>query len=547
MSRLPLLAALAVFAATPALAFDVSRISLDGEANELPRDSRDAAMSADGRFLVFTTRANLAPGDSNSHEDVYLKDLDTGEVTLVSRSVTSVPTDRPSRDPDMSADGSRIVFSSGATNLVRDDNAGNRDIFIYNRPEDSLTRITRGFDGTEADGGSGAPRISPDGKVVVFESRAGNLIDDDTNGVQDIYIYGLVSGATRRVSLTSTGRELSGRSRSPSISSNGLKVAFTSLAPEINQRARSELPEVFTHDLVSRRTSRVTVPDDDTELSDVYGSPFLSGNGGWLAFTRTRDGGGGPSDILLQELGTGETIRVTDPIGEPRRASHSIGGIAYGGEFVVFDSISDNLIPGDNNNEKDVFRYDRVNDELARVSGPGPNAGGNGESRALGISPGGSAVLFASRADNLVPDDTNDAEDIFINDLSSFAIDGTITGSWYDPSQDGHGFSLEYLFDGRLVFYWFTFTPEGDREWIFGTLDVDAGSTVARGDAFRKLGDGARFPPDFDASEIDSERWGTIRFDFTACDSGTVSWDAEPPYGSGSMDLTRLTPAPGCR
>lgn len=546
MPRHPLLAALSLFVAMPAFAFDVSRVSLDGRGNQIPQDSRSAAISSNGRFLVFTTVAGLVPADSNSHEDVYLRDIQTGEVKLLSRSITGASTDRPSGEVDVTGDGSFVVFASSASNLVRDDNAGHSDIFIYSRAEDSLTRLTRGFDGSEADGGSGRPKFSADGKVIVFESRATNLIDTDTNGIQDIYIHGLVSGATRRVSVTSEGEELTGQNHSPSISGDGLKVAFTSLAPEINQRARSGLSEVFIHDLVTGNTSGVTVADGNSEPSDVFGNPFLSADGGWLAFTRTRNGGTGVSDILLQELETGETTRVTKTIGEPGTAFHRIGGIANEASGLAFDSIADNLVPRDTNGQKDVFNYDRVRDRLTRVSGPGPIKGGNGESTALGVSPDGNEVLFASKADNLVRGDTNDAQDIFTNNLSVFSLDSRVSGSWYDESQDGHGFSLEYLFDGRLVFYWFTFLPEGGREWIFGVLDVAPGSTVAEGEAFRQLGDGARFPPAINPSAINTVSWGTIRFEFTDCANGKVSWNAEPPYGNGSMDLSRLTPALDC-
>ncbi len=546
MPRLFLPAAVSLFLAAPAFGFDVSRVSLDSLGNQLPRDSSSAAMSSNGRFLVFSTLTDLVPDDSNNREDIYLRDLESGEVKLVSRSITAAPSSRGSSEPDISGDGSFVVFASSASNLVENDLAGNSDIFLYSRAEESLVRITRGFNGAEADGSSGRPRFSADGKVVVFESRATNLIETDTNGVQDIFIYSLVSGTTRRVSVTSGDGELSGPSHAPSISNDGLKVAFSSLAPEINLRARSGLAEVFTHNLVTRNTTRVTAPANDTQQSDVYGDPALSPDGGWLAFLRTRDGGTGVSDVLLQELATGETVRVTKTNGANELARHSIGGIGFRASSLVFDSTSPDLVPGDVNGQKDVFTYDRVRDELRRISGPGPDSGGNGESRALGVSPAGELVLFASKAGNLVPGDTNRAQDIFVNDLSVFSIDSSVSGSWYDESQDGHGFSLEYLPDDRLVFYWFTFTPDGDREWVFGTLDVDIGSTVAEGEAFRKLGDGARFPPAIEPAAIDTEEWGTIRFEFTDCESGSVSWDAVPPYGTGSMDLTRLTPMPGC-
>lgn len=542
MSSHRLLAALSLWLALPAAAFDVTRVSLDEQGDQLPRESTDGAISADGRYLAFTTTANLAPADSNGFEDIYLKDLEDGTVTLLSRPNNASPPDRPSRNPAISDDGSRVVFASSATNLVPGDNAGKADVFMYDRVEETLVRVSRGFDGGEANGTSARPDISADGRVIVFESAATNLVDGDTNGFRDVFLFDLVSGLTRRVSVTSAGEELNGPSSSPSVSADGLKVAFSSLAPLINPRGDSGLDELFTHSLTTRETERVRIPPVMTENSDLYRSPHLSPDGGWLAFTRTRDGGGGLRDVLLQHLDSGETLRVTQPIGAAEQGFSVIGGISKDGEAVAFDSVAENLIPGDRNGQKDVFLYRRSDDEVIRVSGPGPNAGGNGESRALDLTPDGLTALFASRASNLVDGDTNGAQDIFANDLEIFALDSAISGSWYDKSQDGHGFVVEYLPGNQLVFYWFTFTPGGDREWIFGVLDVNG--TVAEGDAFRKLGDGARFPPNIDPAAIDNDLWGTIRFEFEDCDSGTVSWNASPPYADGSMDLSRLTAIP---
>lgn len=542
-----LFTALLMCLALPAYAFEVERVSLDGQGNQIPGDSRDAAISADGRYLVFTTVSPLVPDDGNGFEDIYLRDLQTGNLTLLTRGINGLPSDRPSRQPAISADGSRIVFASSAANLITGDDGGQSDIFLYDRASGSLVRISRGLNGAEANGRSSSPGISADGKVIVFESLASNLVTDDTNGVQDVFIHGLVSGATRRVSVTSKGGELSAGSSSPSISADGLEVAFASLAPQINPRGDNGLSEIFVHHLVSGETERVRVPPAMMENSDVFRSPVISPDGGWVAFTRTADGGGGLSDILLQTLASGGTIRITRPVNnQPERGFPSIGGVSNDALYVLFDSAAENMIAGDLNGEKDVFLFDRMAGESIRVSGPGPNAGGNDESGALGLTPDGRFALFTSRANNLVAGDTNGAQDIFLNDVPGFVIDSKISGSFYDKTQDGHGFVVEYLGDGRLVFYWFTFTPGGDREWIFGVLEVNG--AVAEGEAFRKLGDGARFPPAINPSAIDTESWGTIRFEFTDCDNGTVEWDSTPPYGDGSMDLSRLTiiPALAC-
>lgn len=531
------LTALAAFIALPAIAFDISRVSVGTDGSQIAEESRDAAMSADGRYVTFTTFARLLPEDANSFEDVYLRDRKTGELTLVSRPIGPLAADRPSRQPSISADGRRIVFSSAAGNLVSGDQAGQTDIFLYDREPGTLLRLTRGFDGTEADNASTSPRIAADGTVVAFQSGATNLVSDDTNGVEDIFIYSLVLGATRRVSLTSQGGELSGRSSAPSISADGLRVAFSSLAREIDPDTSGELGKAYVRDIIAGTTTPIATPPETITRSDVFRTPVLSPDGNWVAFVRTRDGGGGLSDVYLQNLLNGRTLRVTRPIGEPQAGRPTIGGVSQDGRWVVFDSIANNLIPGDGNNQNDVFRFFRETGETIRVSGPGPNGGGNGESSALGISPDGRLVLIASRANNLVPDDTNRESDIFVNDLKTFTIDSAISGSWYDPDQNGHGFLLEYVDGDQLVFYWFTFTPEGDREWIFGVLEVEG--TVASGEAFRQLG--GRFPPDFDPAAITTEPWGSIRFEFTDCSRGSVSWEASSPFSDGSLSLTRLT------
>lgn len=541
-TRFPL-ALLALVLGLPAHAFEVERVSLDGDGGQIARDSVDGAISGNGRFIAFTTEASLVPEDTNAFADVYLRDRETGELTLVSRSAGSLPANGPSRHPRIGFEGDFVVFASEASNLVKDDLAGKTDIFLYDRDDDALVRISRGFDGTEADGGSSSPGISGLGRIIVFESRATNLVDGDTNGVQDVFIYDVIGRAIRRVSVTSAGEELSTDSYSPTVSERGLNVAFATLAPEINPRGERFLFDVFVHDLATGGTSPIARPPGTDLEQDSFRRPHLSGDGEWIVFLRVGGSGSGSADLFLQELETGQSVLVTKPIGERQPGLPGIGGVTYAGGYVFFDSIAGNLVPGDLNGEKDVFRYSRNADETIRVSGPGPNAGGNGESVALPPSDFGELAFFASRADNLVPGDTNGARDLFLADLSEFRIDVNVTGSWYDVTQDGHGFIVEYLSGDRLLFYWFTFTPDGGREWIFGVLDVQ--DAAAEGQAFRQVGDGARFPPAIEPSEITSEPWGTIRFEFDDCDSGTVSWDADPPYPDGSMNLTRLTSLAG--
>jgi hypothetical protein len=122
----------------------------------------------------------------------------------------------------------------------------------------------------------------------------------------------------------------------------------------------------------------------------------------------------------------------------------------------------------------------------------------------------------------------------------SFAIGNGITGNWYDPDENGHGFSLEVLPGGTLLAEWFVFAPDGGRDWILATGPI-SGNTATL-DAFRTDGPGGLFPPHYVAATVQAQSWGTITFTFSDCNSGTVGWQSiVDGYAAGSLPITRLT------
>jgi hypothetical protein len=124
--------------------------------------------------------------------------------------------------------------------------------------------------------------------------------------------------------------------------------------------------------------------------------------------------------------------------------------------------------------------------------------------------------------------------------LMSFSIGPGMTGTWFDPAQDGHGFSVEVLPGNRMLADWYVFGPNGGPVWIFATGAITGNTAVLQ--AFQKTGNGGRFPPDFDPSKLQNLPWGTLVFTFSDCNSGQVSWQSEVAgYASGSMPVTRLT------
>ena len=130
----------------------------------------------------------------------------------------------------------------------------------------------------------------------------------------------------------------------------------------------------------------------------------------------------------------------------------------------------------------------------------------------------------------------------------AFAISPGITGNWFDASASGQGFALEVLADNSLLAEWHTFAPLAAQAWIIAMGSVDGDSAVLQ--AYQAVGPGGRFPPNFDAAQLQSQYWGTLTFTFGDCNNGTVSWDpVVPGYASGSMSIERLTMPAGvtCR
>jgi plastocyanin len=135
---------------------------------------------------------------------------------------------------------------------------------------------------------------------------------------------------------------------------------------------------------------------------------------------------------------------------------------------------------------------------------------------------------------------------IAIQGAVSLAINAGISGAWFNPAQNGHGFMLEVLpgTPMRLLAAWLVFSPQGQSSWIWAVGSVNGNQAVLQG--VQTVGSGAQFPPNFNAAKVTEQPWGTLTFTFIDCDHGHVEWAATAPgYGSGGMDLVRLTQPAG--
>jgi Tol biopolymer transport system component len=289
----------------------------------------------------------------------------------------------------------------------------------------STTLVSVDSGGVQANGPSSSPSISADGRFVAFQSAASNLVQADSNGSDDVFVRDLQTSQTTRVSVDSTGAQGNDLSGSPVISSNGRFVAFSSRASNLVPGDTNNTDDIFVHDRQLGTTSRASV--DSSGLQANYGSAFpsISADGRFVAFHTSASNlvpgdMNGVDDVFVHDVATGQTVRVSlDSAGAEANSPSRYAAISSDGRFLAFHSLASNLVPGDTNVANDVFLRDRLASVTVRVSVSSAGVQANGPSTRASISGDGRFVAFESAASNLITTDPNQATDVFVHDSST--------------------------------------------------------------------------------------------------------------------------------
>lgn len=214
--------------------------------------SGGAAISGNGRYVAFQSgTTNLVAGDTTSGEnqDLFVHDRKTGKTTRVSVGIHGTEANDTSFQPAFSADGRFVAFTSAASNLIPNDTNNSNDVFVYDQTTRKLERVSIASGGGQGNGMSWQPAISADGRRVAFTSSASNLVPNDTNGNSDIFIFDRQTHQTRLVSVGKNGGAARGTSDRPAISADGRAVAFESLAKNLVAGDTNRWPDVFLRPL----------------------------------------------------------------------------------------------------------------------------------------------------------------------------------------------------------------------------------------------------------------------------------------------------------
>jgi PKD repeat protein/Tol biopolymer transport system component len=411
-----------VIAAVPDIVGEISRSSIDTNEQEADGNSINASISQDGRYVVFDSiAANLVTNDNNSTWDIYLRDR-LNQVTIrLTTSSSGGDSDGASIDPVISDDGTTIVFSSSATNLVEDDANHVADIFRFDVLNNDLLRITASQENNEGNNDSDAPDISADGRYIVYESNATNLtLDEDNNGVTDVFIYDSQTGETERVSVNSEDEEGNGISRNPSVSDDGRFIVFDSQSNNLVDSDNNNVSDIFLRDRLLGETYRVNINDESIEANGSSSIPVISGIGTVIAYSSVasnlvENDNNSVRDIFVRDLISGTTSRVSvsNSGAEGDSTTFSSLGMDASGRYIVFYSEASNLVDSDANLAWDVFIHDRELRQTSLASIDANGQQGNASSFVPAISAGGHYVVFGSGADNLVSEDNNESWDTF--------------------------------------------------------------------------------------------------------------------------------------
>lgn len=362
-------------------------------------------------------------------------------VQRVSLGRIGVEGDSDSFRPSISADGQYVVFLSTAENLVEGDTNGLQDVFLFDRANKLVTRISVAHDGGEANGASSDARISSDGRFVAFVSEASNLVVTDTNGYADIFLYDVESGQTRLVSMAANGTQGDDRSVQPSISGDGRFVAFVSLADSLHENDSNGVSDVYIYNRDEEQLELISVADDGAQADHHSKHAAISDDGRYVAFqsmaTNLVDADDDQLwDIYLRDrLKAGTELISRNLEGRAGSMDSQRPSLSADGRYVVFESWADDLVADDDNFFSDVFVMDRHTGaiELASVANDGRQA--DDVNGGAAISADGRYVAFSSMAGNLVDNDYNQMFDVYVRDrykgrtqLISVNVDGQAGG-----------------------------------------------------------------------------------------------------------------------
>lgn len=386
-------------------------------------DATNAVVSASGRYVTFTTTARLSPVDALDFEDVYVRDLLTDEVELISVTPTGAWSPGPHHAGAISSNGRYVVFASLASNLVADDTNGAYDVFIRDRVTDVTQRVSISSAGQQSTlhtppsaGSPGMMDVSDDGRYVAF--MASGAVFGAPTGDTKVMVRDRTNGTTENVSISDTEQPGNADAFDLSMSSDGRYVAFRSAAWNlVADDANTSTTDVFRRDRQAATTVVVSRSSTGAHGFNYSSSPSISDDGNRIAFVSKSVLATGDqatvADVFVRNVSAGTTTKVSTDLGGGEADHDAVDPVISGdGTVVAWHSLSGEYVAGGGNGKTHVFRRVGPN-PITRQSVSSVGGLGNGDSDGATLSRDGAVLVFDSLASNLVSGDTG-SRDVFV-------------------------------------------------------------------------------------------------------------------------------------
>ena len=391
----------------------VTRVSVDSNEMQGNAMSYIGDISANGRFVAFDSEANnLVLDDTNAVGDVFLRDLQLGTTIRVSVLATGEQANSGGGGPSISADGRFVAFESGSTNFVSGDTNGFGDIYVKDVLTGAVARASLTSTGGEPNNESMTASISGDGRYVVFDSDADNLVPNDTNGAGDIFVRDMQLGTTTGVTVSGNAGGVDG-----SISLDGQFVVFNSRSTNFVPDDTNDAMDVFVYSVQTGQIVRASVNSGGVQGDHASIEPSISGDGRYVTFSTSSNYFAtietyGYSHLYVRDMQAGITTLASYQNGYAMIGESDSSEISANGRYIIF-SFDDK---GDGMPDRWLYIHDRVANTSTMVVSRTSDYSGNAALPT--ISADGSLFTFISSAGSFVADDTNGVRDIFVKQVS---------------------------------------------------------------------------------------------------------------------------------